>query len=43
MKVKNFDATIFKEITGIDVEQPKTKNPTIIEIDGAKYKLVEDK
>ena len=41
LNLPNFDSGIFKDITGIDVEQPKSKNPTTIEIDGATYKLVE--
>jgi hypothetical protein len=41
LNLPNFDSGIFKDITGIDVDQPKSKNPTTIEIDGATYKLVE--
>jgi hypothetical protein len=36
----NFDAAIFKEISGIDVNMP-TCNGKTVEIDGKKYKLVE--
>ena len=36
----NFDAEIFKEITGIDVGE-KSCNGKIVEIDGKKYKLTE--
>ena len=35
----NFDAAIFKEITGIDLDAPVSKNPAEIVIDGATYVL----
>ena len=41
LNLPNFDAVIFKEITGIDVEQPKTTNPPEITFDGATYVLKE--
>ena len=41
LNLPNFDAEIFKEITGIDVEQPKTTNPPEITFDGATYVLKE--
>jgi hypothetical protein len=41
LNLPNFDAGIFKEITGIDVEQPKTTNPPEITFDGATYVLKE--
>ena len=37
----NFDAAIFKEITGIDVEGKPTCAGKVVEIDGKKYRLVE--
>ena len=40
LDLPNFDASIFKEITGIDVES-QTCNGKIVEIDGKKYKLTE--
>jgi len=40
LDLPNFDAEIFKEITGIDVEQSSCAGK-IVEIEGKKYKLVE--
>ena len=39
----NFDADVFKEITGLDLSENKTENSAgkIVEIDGVKYKLQE--
>ena len=44
LNLPNFDAAIFKEVTGIDVgvSSNETTNPKRIVIDGAKYKLVEE-
>jgi hypothetical protein len=36
-----FDAEIFKEITGIDVNAKKSCDGKVVEIDGKKYKLME--
>ena len=41
LDLPNFDADIFKEITGIDVEVNPTCDGKIVEIDGKKYKLSE--
>ena len=38
-KLPNFDAAIFKEITGIDLDERANKNPAEIVIDGATYVL----
>ena len=45
LSLPNFDADIFKEITGIDVvskQETSCNNKSVI-IDGKKYKLVEEK
>ena len=43
-ELPNFDAEVFKEISGIDVtESPKSCAGKIVEIDGKKYKLEECK
>lgn len=39
LNLPNFDADIFKEITGIDVNADKTCEGKIVEIDGKKYRL----
>ena len=41
LALPNFDADIFKEITGIDVDQKTICAGKIVEIDGKKYKLQE--
>ena len=47
LKLPNFDAEVFKDITGIDVEEPAPEEPApeepeqTIELNGKKYKLVE--
>ena len=41
LNLPNFDAEVFKEITGIPVNK-HTTNPAEITIDGAKYRLVEE-
>jgi len=41
LDLPNFDAEIFEEITGINVEKKETCNGKIVEIDGKKYKLSE--
>ena len=44
LKLPNFDAEVFKEISGIDVtEKAQTCNGKVVEIDGKKYKLQEVK
>jgi len=49
LELPNFDYKLFEEISGITEEmfnsklgKSEKKNPEIIEIDGAKYKLMED-
>jgi hypothetical protein len=43
LDLPNFDAEVFKEITGIDVEtKSKDCTPKVIKIDDKTYKLVED-
>jgi hypothetical protein len=37
----NFDAEIFKEITGIDVKQSRSCAGKVIEFEGVKYRLEE--
>jgi hypothetical protein len=39
LDLPNFDAEIFKEITGINVEKPDTCDGKVVEIDGKKYRL----
>ena len=41
LNLPNFSWDVFTEITGIDVEQPKTTNPPEITFDGATYVLKE--
>jgi hypothetical protein len=42
LDLPNFDADIFKEITGIDIAKKEVScNNKIVEIDGKKYKLTE--
>lgn len=41
LSLPNFDAAIFKEITGIDVNEKQSCAGKIVEIDGKKYKLSE--
>jgi hypothetical protein len=43
LNLPNFDAEIFKEITGIDVNKNNSCDGKIVEIEGRKYKLVEEK
>jgi hypothetical protein len=44
LNLPNFDAKIFKEITGIDVEKKEPScDGKVVEIDGKKYKLTEVK
>ena len=43
LDLPNFDAAIFKEITGIDVEAKETCDGKVVEIDRKKYKLKEVK
>ena len=43
LDLPNFDSEVFKDITGIDVEtKSKDCTPKEVEINGKKYKLVED-
>jgi len=44
LDLPNFDAKIFEEITGIDVNMPETTETVdeVIEINGKKYKLMEE-
>jgi hypothetical protein len=43
LALPNFDSEVFKEITGIDVDQPKKdRTPKTITIDNHTYKLVEE-
>ena len=41
LNLPNFDAEIFKDITGIDVNVNQSCNGKVVEIDGKKYKLQE--
>ena len=41
LKLPNFDAEVFKEISGIDVTEKESYNNTVIEVDGKKYRLQE--
>jgi hypothetical protein len=43
LNLPNFDDEIFKEITGIDVNKNNSCDGKIVEIEGRKYKLVEEK
>ena len=43
LNLPNFDAKIFEEITGINVNEKQTCNGKIVEIDGKKYTLTEIK
>ena len=43
LKLPNFNADIFEEITGIKVNSNNSCNGKVVEIDGKKYKLTEVK
>jgi hypothetical protein len=42
LNLPNFDSTVFKEITGIEVTTPAEAEGDVIELNGKKYKLVEE-
>ena len=41
LNLPNFDATIFKDITGVDVGENQSRNGEIIELDGKRYRIRE--
>ena len=42
LNLRNFDAEVFKDITGIDVALPKVSESETITVNGKTYRLVED-
>ena len=42
LNLPNFDADIFLEITGIDVREGESKSEETIELNGKRYRLIED-